>query len=159
MPVYPFLYIICGYFVFFIFNNLIKKKLNLNLIALSLFVFIFLNLGYFYTVRDLVYTYDFNSRSVEIIKANNTIPGIQKTYIDKVDYPIALFYNLKDDTDFVQFSQLKEIVPDRVGDQTKISIITSPTRFEKLKNVTPSLLLLIQNQDFVVGTLNYQPKN
>ena len=94
----------------------------------------------------MVYTYDFNSRSVEIITANNTLPGIQKTYIDKVDYPIALFYNLKDDIDFVQFSQLKDIVPDRAGDKTTISIITSPNRFEKLKNVTPSLLLITQNQ-------------
>lgn len=159
MPVYPFLYIICGYFVFFIFNNLVKKKLNLNLVALSLFIFIFVNLGYLYTIRDMVYTYDFNSRSVDIITANNTLPGIQKTYIDKVDYPIALFYNLKTDADFVQFSSLKDIVPDRVGDQTTISIITSPNRFEKLKNVTPALLLITQNQDFVLGTLNYQPKN
>jgi len=159
MPIYPFLYIICGYFIFNIFNYLLKKKLNLNLIALALFIFISLNLGYFYTVRDMVYTYDFNSRSVEMISINNTLPGIQKTYIDKVDYPIALFYNLKPDMDVVQYSSLKDIIPDRAGDKTTISIITSPSRFERLRNVTPSLLLITQNPDFALGTLNYQPKN
>lgn len=107
----------------------------------------------------MVYTYDFNSRSVEIISANNTLPGIQKTYIDKVDYPVALFYNLKKDIDFVQYSQLKQILPDRVGDKTSISIITSPSRLDKLKSTIPSIITIVQNKDYALGTMNYQLKN
>jgi len=156
MPIYPFLYIICGYFFYRVFNFLVTKKLNLHLISLSVYLFIFLNLGYFYTVRDMVYTYDFNFRSANILIINNSLPNIEKTYITNVDLPIALFYNEGKSLSFTQYEQLTNIIPEKLEDKSPISIITSPSNYKKLQNLTSELVLISENPDFVLLTLNYE---
>jgi len=157
MPIYPFLYVIAGYFVFNIFNYLISKKINYQLVGLMVYSFIFLNLAYFYTVRDMVYTDDFNLRQASLLEINNSLPNVEMTYLDKIDYPIGLFYNEKKEVEFIQFSQLKEILPSRVNDKKAITIITGSSRFETLNRLVPELKVIAQNDDFVLASLNYVP--
>jgi hypothetical protein len=155
MPIYPFLYIICAYFVFNLFNFLIIKKIKYQVIGLLLYLFFFLNLSYLYSIRGMVYTSDFNLKQASLLIRNNSLPNVDMTYIDKIDYPIALFYNEKPNFEITQFSILKEILPERVNHATSITIITGKNRFESLKRTIPSLQIIEENDDFVLSSLNY----
>jgi 4-amino-4-deoxy-L-arabinose transferase-like glycosyltransferase len=159
MPIYPFLYIICGYFVHYVFLNLSKKlNLKLQLAGLLFYLFIFLNLGYLYTVRDMVYTADFNKKQAELVLINNSLPNVDITYIDKIDYPLGLFYNEKLNAQFVTYSSFKGILETKVNDPESITFITGQSRFESLKRNIPQLVIIAQNDDFVLASLNYSVK-
>jgi 4-amino-4-deoxy-L-arabinose transferase-like glycosyltransferase len=155
MPVYPFLYAICGYFIFTVFNYLVRIKMKLIYLAFLLYLFVFLNLSYLYYVRNMVYTYDFNFRSANLLQINNALVGLERTYIDRVDTPVALFYNTRESVSFVSSKDLRGIIQDRLGDPESISIIVSPSRFERLKTEFPELKIVAENPDLVLATLNY----
>jgi len=159
MPIYPFLYIICGYFVYYIFNWLLLKRISYVVLGLLMYVFIFLNFSYMYSVRDMVYTSDFNSRQANMILINNSLPNIQKSYIDKLDYPVILFYNNRKDFDVMSYSQIRDTLPMISRDGLSASVITSVERFEQLRRIFPSLVVVQKDGDYVLATFNYLYQN
>lgn len=158
MPIYPYLYIVCGYFIQSLFLYLKKLNLNLQLTGLIFYLFIFLNLAYLYTIRDMVYTSDFNKKQAELVIINNSLPNVDITFIDKIDYPLGLFYNEKSNAQFVTFSAFKGILETKVNDPESITFITGKNRFESLKRTIPQLVIIAQNDDFVLASLNYSGK-
>lgn len=154
MPIYPFLYIIAGYFIFNIFNYLKKSRFTSIGFGLIFYIFLFLNLAYFYSVKDMVYTPDFNLKQATLLIKNNSLSSVEYTYIDKLDYHLVLFYNEKQSIEFMNYSQLKEVLAFRANDPVRITVITSKSRFENLKRIIPQLTVIEENDDFVLAYLN-----
>lgn len=159
MPIYPFLYIICAYLVFYFFNFLIKLKFNFKFLTLIFYLFIFINLAYLFYVRDMVYTSDLNQKQVAMIQANNALPGVAVTYFDKIDYPVGLFYSIGRNDTYGTLTGLKETLTSNIGSGKYITFITGKSRFESVKRLVPEVIIIAQNDDFVLGALNYPIKN
>jgi hypothetical protein len=159
IPIYPFLYIVTAYFVYFVFNYLVKLKLSFKILSLIFYIFIFVNLAYLFYVRDMVYTYDFNQRQVEMIQVNNSLPNVSATYFDKVDYAVGLFYSLGKNDTYGTLTGLKETLTSNIGTGKYVTFITGKSRFDSIKRMIPEVIIIAQNEDFVLGALNYPVKN
>lgn len=154
MPIYPFLYVMVGYFVYCLFNYLVKLKINSVIFGLIFYIFIFANLGYFYSIKDMVYTPNYNLKQATLLIKNNSLTDVDYTYIDKLDYHLVLFYNEKPKIEFMNYSQLKEVLAFRANDPEKITVITGKNRFDNLKRLIPQLTIIEENDDFVLAYLN-----
>lgn len=158
MPIYPFLAIICGYFISESKELFYKKSKSLVATFIIFYLFIFGNFYYFYTQRGMVYTGDLTGRIVTLILKNNELPKneVAYTYFDKTDYPVALYYSEKP-FELADFSPLKQSLTNLKKDNNGIIVtntfITSQSRFKSLKNTFPELTIISENKDYVLGSL------
>jgi hypothetical protein len=102
----------------------------------------------------MVYTPDFNLKQAALLIKNNSLSDVEYTYIDKLDYHLVLFYNEKQSIEFMNYSQLKEVLAFRANDPVKITVITGKNRYENLKRIIPQLKVIEENDDFVLAYLN-----
>ncbi len=158
MPIYPFLAIICGYFVSEAKELLFKKTKSLVIAFVASYLFIVANIFYFYTQRDMVYTGDLTGRIVTLIQKNNELPKkeVEYSYFDKTDYPVALYYSEKP-FELADFSPLKQHLTNLKKDNNGVimtnTFVTSQSRFRSLKNTFPELTIISENKDYVLGSL------
>ena len=156
MPIYPFLSLIAAIFVGYLFEKFEKKSKSLILIFMGMFVFVLSNFAYFYSVRSMVYTGDLNGKTVSLLLRSNDVPKkeFDFIYLDKVDYPTALFYSEKE-FEIVDYQTLKVKLNDIKQSGGKALFITGESRFRNMKSVIPEIQYVDGNNDYTLGSIAF----
>lgn len=156
MPIYPFLSIICGMFISYLYEILEKRYKNLTLNFIAVFAFVIFNFAYFYTIRGMVYTGDLNGKPVSLILRANDVPKkeFDFIYLDKVDYPTANFYSEKP-FEIVDYQTLRVKLNDIKNSGGKVLFITGESRFRNIKDVIPEVQFIDGNNDFTLGSIAF----
>jgi len=157
IPIYPFAALIVGFLVSEIKSLVEVKSKSLVLgFLLQVFIIIF-GLGYFYTVRDQIYTSDLTYRIVSLIEVNNTLNNkdFVKSYFDKVEEPLSLFYSEKKYETVLWVALRDKVLEFYISPQTGyITFITSQSRTRDLKELGFPVEIVSQNEDFVLGRVS-----
>lgn len=158
IPIYPLTSLVAGVFLYN-FKTFIEKKFK-SLLAGYLFFFIIVvsGIGYFYTIRDMVYTSDLTYRVVSLIEVNNKLKedDFLVSYFDKIEEPLALFYSDKK-YEIVLWAGLRSKVYDFYTTHkgnAYVSFVTSQSRFKDLQDLGIPVEKISENQDFVLGRIS-----
>lgn len=157
IPIYPFFALIVGFLISEIKSLIERKTKSLFLgFVLQLFIVVF-GLGYFYTVRDQVYTSDLTEKLVSLIEVNNKLNSKDfiHSYFDKIEEPLALFYSDKD-YKIVLFSGLRDGAIEFFNSKETgyITFITSQSRTRDLRELGIPVEVIAENKDFALGRIS-----
>ena len=125
------------------FNIVLAKTLLMFLIVVS-------GLFYLYINRGLVYDSDLTGAQAILLEEKDRIFGTEKiVYADRIELPLVLYYS---DSPFevVDFGPLEERVKDIKGEDY-IVFITKESRFRKLRETYPTLTLVAEQKEWVIG--------
>jgi hypothetical protein len=107
----------------------------------------------------MVYTSDLTFRKVSLILINNKQKNEDhlKTYFDKIEEPLTLFYSDKQ-YEIVLWAGLKKRVYDFYSNTSDggayVTFITSQSRFKDLLDLGLPVERLSENQDYVLGRIS-----
>ena len=154
MPIYVPLSILCGASYTFLSRKLFSYNKLRELFFLSPFLLLIFGLGYFYTQKNLVYTSDLNSPQKEILLAANTLYPSYSVWVDRLDYPVILFYR----NGPFQVSEFKPIKArlSLLQSNELFVFITNQRRFRELQLVYPTLKIDAVSGDFVLASYIYK---
>lgn len=157
IPIYPFTALIAGFFISEVKSLLEHKTKSLFMgLVLQVLIIVF-GLGYFYTVRDQVYTSDLTQRLVSLIEVNNNLnkKDFVKSYYDKIEEPLALFYSNKN-YEIVLWDGLRNNVLEFYNSPTTgyVTFITSQSRTQDLRDIGIPVEIIAENKDFALGRVS-----
>lgn len=161
MPVYPFLSILNGFFLYLIISFVDAKLSRLNNIS-SLFiksfgVYLIIVAGLLYLSfnKHLVYTSDYTGSQAKIIKTKNNLYGFEvKFYVDKIEFPLVLFYANKNFS-CVDFEGLKKAISSHIKNKERMVFVTKESRFKLLQSEFPNIAYISSQKEWYLGELSF----
>jgi 4-amino-4-deoxy-L-arabinose transferase-like glycosyltransferase len=123
---------------------------------LSYFALATFGLAYFYFNKGMVYTSDLTGPQATLLELKDSKYGTdKKVYADRIELPLVLFYT-NGPYEIVDFSPLRQALKD-TGDNEDAIFITKESRFGKLQEEFPRLVLVSQEGNWVLGYLPVKP--
>lgn len=151
-PIYPALAILVAVFIYRVIENIsVHFKGYENGTKFLLLYLLFLSgFTYFWLVKDMVYVPDLTYKQATLLQMKDEKFGTEtKVYTDNIEQPLVLYYS-DGPYQMVDFGPLENILRN-AGDDDKIVFITKESRFRKLKESFPELVLDRQLDEWVLG--------
>lgn len=132
IPLYPVLSLMVGSFIERSLDLLMRKvKFTNNYLfkLLSLYLLLIFSLFYLYLNKELVYTSDLNGSQARLLMRKDKVFGTKyKVYLDRIDFPTALYYSNSEFKTLDFRPDLKDRVP-VVPDSEPLILITKEGRY------------------------------
>jgi hypothetical protein len=159
IPVYPALSIIVGYFYSATLNFIdqeISRYRYISSFALKTFVIyitVCVVLLYLLSNKELVYTSDLTGSQARLLQQKDSLIGTTEIiYADRIELPLMLFYT-KSPFEITDFTPLVESIKTAKTEGKELIFITKESRFKKIQSQFPSVLNVLNIQEWYLGRL------
>lgn len=154
IPLYPVLSLMVGNFIERTLDLVMRKvKFTNNYLFkfLSLYLLLVFSLFYLFLNREMVYTSDLNGSQARLLEKKDKVFGTKHTvYLDRIDFPTALYYS-KSQFETLDFRpDLKERVPTVPGNEPLILITKEGRYSQNVFGYTQSSHIVESDGDWVL---------